>query len=57
MPRVRLVWPSAGRFCTVLGLSPVEEVDGDWCCYGEVESDSVVDFVDCRGFDSFDVVE
>lgn len=38
-------------------LLPVEEVDGDWCCCGEVVSEAVVGFVDWCGFDSVDVVE
>lgn len=46
-----------GAFLYVLGLLPVEEVDGDRGCYGEVVSDAVVDFVDWCGFDFFDAVE
>lgn len=39
------------------GLFPVEEVECDWGCHGEVVSDAVVDFVDWCGFDFFDAVE
>ena len=46
-----------GAFLFVLGLLPVEEVDGDRRGYGEVVSEAVVGFVDWCGFDSFDAVE
>ena len=46
-----------GAFLFVLGLLPVEEVDGDRCGYGEVVSEAVVGFVDWCGFDSFDAVQ
>lgn len=38
-------------------LLPVEEVERDRCGHGEVVSDAVVDFMDRRGFDSFEAVE
>lgn len=58
MPRVWLVWPGAGRFCLFLmGLLPVEEVDGDRGCYGEVVALAVSEFSDWCGFDSVEVVQ